>query len=470
MKAKTFFIKVLCLNPVLAFTQGPDCSSSTNSPLDGIIRSYVTSTAIGGNVLCTGSGNTPVSWFKFTTDAGGNCPLFSITASDGGACEVALYTSCSGNMNSNLQAASSMCFEDGSGLWAPSENFVMQGNKTYFLRIKTAAPGSIEISASSYPPSNINCLGATAIDETLRSDNNACHKPSAEVAPAQLCATSIENTAFYYYYVASEGHTIINISGIACDNGSGNNVQGFQIGFFTGTCGNFTPLSCESGSGNFVQATTPVLAAHTKVYVAIDGFAGSNCSYSIKAINAYSVLDLQVKNFSVWKTATTNVLRWNAVSDLNTKFEVQQSTDGLNFKTIGTVRSAPELATTSDYMFEDLKPANKSFYRLKGSSSDGKLYQSNVVSISREDIITNIIYIQHPVHTTLKGSLFIKEKGAYTISVQNLYGQVFSRRIVGYEKGYNDLFEGVSHLPNGKYVLVMQKGSRYFTQNFIKLQ
>ena len=135
-------------------------------------------------------------------------------------------------MNNNLETNSSMCFYDGFGLWAPAETFVTDGGKTYYLRIKTSTACTISIAGQHHAPENDDCSGALSLGTVAIQDNNACHQPGPGVSPDQLCAYTLENTAFYQFYVATDGASIINITKISCDNGGINNSSGFQIGFF----------------------------------------------------------------------------------------------------------------------------------------------------------------------------------------------------------------------------------------------
>ena len=145
-------LQLLLCCVINALTQGTDCSSAISLNLNGSLNDYSTSSATDVNVLCTNNGTTPVTWFQFTTNGSAHCPLLNITASDGQAVEVAMYTSCGGNMSNNLETGSSMCFYDGTGLWAPSETFVLSGNTTYYLRVKTATSCTISIGGQHSPP------------------------------------------------------------------------------------------------------------------------------------------------------------------------------------------------------------------------------------------------------------------------------------------------------------------------------
>ena len=463
---KTLAILLLFIGCTInTLSQGTDCSGAISIPLNGSTNNYSTSSTSGTNVLCAANGTTPITWFQFTTNASADCPLLNITASDGQACEVAMYTSCSGNMNNNLETGSSMCFDDGAGLWAPAHNYTLSANTTYYLRIKTTTATNLAISGENHIPTNNSCSGATDIDGNPLIDNNATHKPSSEITPPQLCAVSIENTAFYQYYVAATGTSVININNITCDNGAGNNIGGFQIGFFTGTCSNLTWMNpCFSGSGSFVQATTGILPAGTKVYVAVDGFEGSNCKYSIQAINAYT-LSTSIKNFSAWKTTNTNVLKWNCNSKGIRHFELEKSTDGKTFFSLKTVTLNPE---NSDYAFEDNQPTEKTWYRIKQVMNSDAVELTKTIMVSRENLsqpVMNVFIESTTLHVNYKSDKAEK----LNVSIINSYGQVLARFILNCEKGANLFSKNISNISQGNYYFILSNSKNQFSRGFIKL-
>lgn len=449
-----------------AFTQGISCSTAVPISLNGTSNSYATSSSTDGNVLCPNNGITPVTWFSITTNATAESPLLDITTGDGQACEIVMYTSCSGNMNNNLEAGSSMCFDDGTGLWAPAHNYSLSANTTYYLRIKTTTSTTLQITGSSYTPPNNSCAGATPIDGNLLTDNNATHKPGPGINPPDLCAASIENTAYYQYNVASTGTSIINISSISCDNGAGNNISGFQIGFFTGSCGSLTWLNpCFSGSGSFVQATTPVLNAGTKVYVAIDGFEGSNCRYNVQAINAIT-LSNGLKNFAGWKNKKSNILKWESTNPLAKYFEIERSIDGISFTPIGALANHAR-DNQNPFEFEDNDPPQKAWYRLKEVLEGKEVKFSKTVRLIRDEFPYQKLYLTQ-TSSLLVGEFVSDYEEKSELLIFNLYGQRVFSTIVNCRKGLNHLSTNISALPTGNYFAILQTKNSKLKSVFYK--
>lgn len=472
-KTKYLLLLFLCQPFLLIAQTGANCGTAITVPLDGVTRTFTTSSSTGNAVVCVNGGYTsssPITWFSVTTNANAEMPLLDITAADSSSCEIAMYTGCNGG--NILQTNSSICFDDGWGLWAPAHNYTLSPNTTYYLRIKTQTSTQLKITAQSHTPTNNLCSGATPVGIVPIADNNACNRPSVEVTPDQLCAYTIENTAFYQFYVATTGAAIINISSISCDNGPYNNGGGFQIGFFTGTCGALIPLSCAAGTGNdaLVQGTTPILQAGTKVYVAIDGDAGSNCRYSFQAVNAYSVLsEPGFKNFSAWKTPDATVLKWISSSSKNVRFEIERSRDGFNFAPIGQVSAASDDASSINYKFEDNDPLQICYYRVKQISSNGQIAMSTTLHVERKDKKSERVKIVNPVENDLIFQVTSEINETIDFTIVSAYGQIFDHGKIALAKGVNHLSRTIAGLPAGHYVLNISLETARQNYSFIKL-
>ena len=471
MNYTKYMLVISLLQPGILLAQlGSSCGSPHVLPLDGVTRTFTASANTGGSVVCMNGNypnNSPVTWFSFTTNSSAEMPLLDITTADSSSCEVAMYTACNGG--SVLQTFSSMCFDDGWGLWTPAHNYNLLSNTTYRLRIKTHSATQIRITGQNYTPTNSMCVGATPVDAVPVHDNNAAHRPSAEVTPGQLCAYTIENTAFYQFYIASEGAAIINISRIACDNGSYNNDNGIQIGFFTGNCGALIPLSCNAGAGPLVQATTPVLNAGTRVYVAIDGNAGSNCQYELQAINAYKVLSAnEFKNFSIWKTSQSNLLKWIGIANDNSTFDVERSEDGSSFITIGRVYANSDLKESS-YQYEDEFPPSHGFYQIRRIDKNGRISLSNTLSIERKEDKGLRLKFVNPVVNNLVVEIQSDSPAPLDYTVSSLFGQIYLRGKLHLTMGTNRFQKEVSVLPKGQYIISVSSNGTNINAPFLKI-
>ena len=467
MKTIKAIAAALLFSPMYCMSQGSTCSNAITLSLDGVCRNYVTSSSSGANDLCTGS-NSPITWFRFTTNSVPDNVVMNITDPSGQAMEVAMYTACTGS--NPLVLGSSMCFDDGTGLWAPEEVFNLSANTTYMLRIKTGGATTLSICAANNTPPNDDCNGGTAIGTVPVSDHNSNHKGGPGVWASDLCANTLENTAFYYYYVLNAGTTVININNIACDNGNGNNSNGFQIGFFTGTCGSLTPLSCTSGSGSFVQATTPSLPADTKVIVAIDGYAGSNCAYTLQGVNVYLLPTADVRKFTALKSATSNILTWN-LNDAHKfkKIEIQRSNDNRKFSTIGYL-SISETQLNSQFSFADEQPLNDGSYRLLFFDIYEKKEVSHVIHVKRAKTKNFDVYFANPITSSLSLKIETEQRGRCDIFITGMDGRIYLQTQMFNGPGVNSFAKDVSALPSGKYLLTLKQNDKVITKSFYKIK
>jgi hypothetical protein len=365
-----------------------------------------------------------------------------------------------------------MCFYDGSGLWAPALPSPFTANTTYYLRIKTSTICTISIGAQNYTPSNDDCLGAFSISTVGIPDNNSCHLPGPGVTTAQLCASSLENTAFYQFYVASTGNCVINIANITCDNGAANNKNGFQIGFFTGDCSSLTHLHCDSnsniGASAFLQFTTPLLTANTKVYVAVDGFSGSNCSYTIGGINILGVLSKSLRNFSGWKMANSNMLKWTMLNETDGYYEIERSENGIDFISIGKIKSNG-VSTEINYSFEDHDPFSKNFYRLRQTDEKGKISLSQIIQIDRSDLPNLDVRLINPVYNLADITITTTSTGKYMYKIINIQGQLQTQGIIFCNNGSTRFQKEISGLTAGQYYFILENNGPPVTRSFVKL-
>src|SRR5215467_5366783 len=192
MKYAAIILPACLLLPILIWSQtGASCADPIPITMDGVCHNYSISSATGNNVVCTASGTTPITYFSITSNASAQEMLLKIKWPTNQPVEVAFYhsTSCT---NGNLESASSICFYDGNGDWAPAPDFVIAPNTTYTLRIKTPTTGTIQICGQYYTAPNNSCATAMPIGPVLTFDNNATNKPGTGITPAGICATDID--------------------------------------------------------------------------------------------------------------------------------------------------------------------------------------------------------------------------------------------------------------------------------------
>lgn len=112
------------------------------------------------------------------------------------------------------------------------------------------------------------------------------------------------------------------------------------------------------------------------VFKKLEDHDGVNAQAGNGFIAVQTILALPVKltYFTAAKhTNTSALIKWQTAHEQNAEsFEVQSSTDGVNFKKIGTVTANGNTTTVNNYSFLDYDPKEINYYRLKQIDIDGK--------------------------------------------------------------------------------------------------
>lgn len=110
------------------------------------------------------------------------------------------------------------------------------------------------------------------------------------------------------------------------------------------------------------------------------------------------ILPLTLSSFNVLKNNNNAYLNWATASEQNTsRFEIEESSDGRNYKTIGTVAAAGNSTATINYNFTHNKPtAGTHYYRIKMIDKDGNFTYSAVRILNFGNGVANIIIYPNP--------------------------------------------------------------------------
>lgn len=137
-------------------------------------------------------------------------------------------------------------------------------------------------------------------------------------------------------------------------------------------------------------------------------------------------------------------LNWKITGELNCKqFELEQSSDSRNFKTIALLQAGK---TIYNFVDENYRPtADRNFYRLKMTGMDGKISYSNIVMIKNTGTPT-ITFSPNPASNALtinglfqKGNITLINSGGQTVMTANSNAATVTLNI--------------SHLPAGLYTI-----------------
>jgi len=98
-------------------------------------------------------------------------------------------------------------------------------------------------------------------------------------------------------------------------------------------------------------------------------------------------LNVELAEFKATAEATTNLLYWVTATEINNLgFGIERSADGVNFSQIAWVDGAGNSQIPLDYVYRDMSPlAGQSYYRLIMEDTNGRIEDSDKVTVQRKD-------------------------------------------------------------------------------------
>ena len=162
---------------------------------------------------------------------------------------------------------------------------------------------------------------------------------------------------------------------------------------------------------------------------------------------------LQFMGIGARRENSSAKVAWQTGNEVNVNFyEVQRSTDGFNFVTVGAVPAKNLDAQSYNYL--DLNvPVVKLFYRIKANDVDASVRYSKIVTVSDLSQNQKIELIQNPVHSAVLLSTSNLPVSVYSYRLINLEGQLCKKGNFKCE-GTSTVSIPVSLLP-GSYTLII---------------
>jgi hypothetical protein len=178
-----------------------------------------------------------------------------------------------------------------------------------------------------------------------------------------------------------------------------------------------------------------------------------------------TVTPLHFLSFTGEKINRTTMLRWTTENEINTShFEVERSTNGVTFSSMGRVNSFNS-SGVQHYAFTDLSPVEGlNYYRLKQVDRDGRIAYTVIIKILHK-AFGQIIRLQPNPATSVIQIEFASQQKILLISIFDMKGrQVMQTHLTN--QGINKL--NIGKLARGQYVLMLSDGVNNATGGFIK--
>jgi hypothetical protein len=189
--------------------------------------------------------------------------------------------------------------------------------------------------------------------------------------------------------------------------------------------GDSAVFNCTSGCG------TPFVYQIIKTVNGKDTtISDSSTSYPLTILSAGGIKILRIKNLTItnpqvaWSAphglpveliyfkGKDNQLLWSTASEAQNKgWNIERSTDAINWTTIGFVQGGNNSDVTLEYKFQ-LKEFGKYYYRIKQLDIDGHFEYSEIEYLDNSNLIdlTNIVFIDlngNIIKTPVKNTIYI---------------------------------------------------------------
>lgn len=167
---------------------------------------------------------------------------------------------------------------------------------------------------------------------------------------------------------------------------------------------------------------------------------------------------------------TASLLNWKTSQEINSAhFDVERSTDAVNFYFIGRTAAAGNSSVLVDYYFTDYAPANGlNYYRLKQVDKDGRFIYTPS-RLVRFDITEagNVKYFPNPTNGILSIELpEIMQQEVKIVNISNAAGIVLNQFKPGATSNHI-LQVNLSKYPKGIYFIQVRSASVNSTQRIV---
>lgn len=167
-------------------------------------------------------------------------------------------------------------------------------------------------------------------------------------------------------------------------------------------------------------------------------------------------LPVELVSFTGYNNKDQNVLNWTTASEKNSdKFEVEKSTDGVSWISIGWQKAVGG-NTLTNYTFYDNQPiVGNNYYRLKIIDNDRTFTYSNTINISVNAAMVNgfVKIFPNPTNGLVTIQLQSTKNAVSILQVTNLLGQVVKSSEIALSTGVTHVSLDMHELPNGTYLV-----------------
>jgi Secretion system C-terminal sorting domain len=305
----------------------------------------------------------------------------------------------------------------------------------------------------------------------LSCNGNVCPNASKYVVGSSdndiiIIKPELSLTGFEYVSgsFAEGGTTVVNVT-VANSSSADAPASTYYVEFFCGS--NTTPFA----SSLFAPAVTALSNASDNLTISVPAAPACNNGESVTAAirpltaanqqqclcrattrGILKALPVVLDNFSARQDNCKINLNWHSTTEINLKrYEVEYSTNGRTFNTVGTVTGRGD---NSSYTFNHQPTPGRVYYRLKMLDNNGAVKYSSIIAMNLSCTGKNLLVYPNPASSILNVNLS-GFTGAINGKLYNNVGQLISSKLL--LNGTNNIV--VDRLPSGTYALVVSESN-----------
>ena len=221
----------------------------------------------------------------------------------------------------------------------------------------------------------------------------------------------------------------ITVTDDVSNNGTIHNNGNFEVD------GNYTGSGDVDGTGSLCNSD------------GVTDPTGGAKSVSCPICGDGGTLPVELIDFSVIYNTNIVTLSWSTASESNNdRFEVEKSTNGVDFEVIGIVSGMGNSNTIQDYSFEEVNPqSGVIYYRLVQIDYDGTESSSKIIKVNIQKSIEVKLY-PNPVNSGENLNMVFNTEGEKIIEVYEISGKLirsYNTRDNKYRVNTNELKTGI---------------------------
>lgn len=194
--------------------------------------------------------------------------------------------------------------------------------------------------------------------------------------------------------------------------------------------------------------------------------------FALKGARTNNALPVQMVYLTAAPKQKAIEVAWATAVEINNRgFEVQRSTDGINFTTIGWVNGHNNSTVQQQYTFADNNVMANTvyYYQLNQVDNDGASTRSNIVSavITGDGAVAVSEPMPNPAVNASQVMMLVGSAQQVSVKLFNMLGQVVNDEVYNLQAGNNTLDLNIANLASGNYNAVFTMSGKTVSKKLV---